>query len=427
MESKETIAPEPTAEELGRRERSAIAAEVAGLLEEREQAWQERQVLELQELRKPDRSKVPDLYETPKPHSEVVKLRSPNEYLYARMPEEVRAIRNPDSDHWMAEEFRGFGQRNQARIFQAQCELATMFGRASTLEGAAGASGALSAGTGGPLISRPIEQLVLIARDKVAKMLRFAAGFTMTKQTHTVPTANAMTTYQVAEGGTTTQGEPTYAGVQLSAVKTAARGVVSLEMLADADINIVGGMTTLAGRALGAAQEAQFWRTGDGTAPNISAFAAGTAFAEATSAELKFTDVVNMYYTCPQVYRDMAAWYAEASVLQAMVGVRDGNGRAFYQGLTERPGPLSDDPTAVGTILGKPVYEVDATAGTIHFGDMNACYLVGQRQGIMARTSEHAQFAAGLVEFIWEQRYDGNNVDTSAVQSCTGITSANSL
>jgi HK97 family phage major capsid protein len=269
---------------------------------------------------------------------------------------------------------------------------------------------------------------VLIARDKVAKMLRFAAGFTMTKQTHTVPTATTMTTYQVAEGGTTTQGEPTYAGVQLSAVKTAARGVVSLEMLADADINIVGGMTTLAGRALGAAQEAQFWRTGDGTAPNISAFAAGTTYTPAaTATTLDFTSVVDMYYTCPQVYRDMAAWYSEASVLQAMVGVRDGNGRAFYQGLTERPGPLSDDPTAVGTIMGKPVYEVDATAGTIHFGDMGACYMVGQRQGILARTSEHAQFAAGLVEFIWEQRYDGNNVDTSACQTATGITAANSL
>jgi HK97 family phage major capsid protein len=216
--------------------------------------------------------------------------------------------------------------------------------------------------------------------------------------------------------------------VQLTARKAAARGILTLEMLEDADANVVSFMTTRAGMSLGALQEAQYWRTGTGTAPNISAFAAGTTYTPATTATaLDFTSVIDAYYTCPQVYRANAAWYSEASVLQLLMLVRDGNGRAFYQGLTERPAPITDDPNAVGTILGKPVYEVDATAGTIHFGDMNALYLIGTRQGIMARMSEHVGFATGTVQFIWEQRYDGINVDTSACQTITGITSANSL
>jgi HK97 family phage major capsid protein len=299
--------------------------------------------------------------------------------------------------------------------------------RADTEEGTAGASGAYSTGTGGTLISRPMEALVLIARDAVSKMPRFASSFTMTKQTHTIPTAAAMTSYQTLEGGTTTQGEPTYSAVQLTAVKGAARGIVTLEMLDDADVNLVGTMTTRAGMSLGALQEAQFWRTGDGTAPNISAFAAGTAYTETTSAALDYTSVLGMYYTLSEPYLDGAAWYVEKSVLQAMSLVRDGNGRAFYQGLTERPAALDDNPGAVGSILGHPAYRVDATAGTIHFGDMNALYVIGQRQGITARMSEHVGFATGTVQFIWEQRYDAQNVDAVAVQTTTGITSANSL
>lgn len=425
--SKETIAAEPTADERGKRDRSALAAVVAGLVEDAREEWQEETRQELEALRKPDRSSLPKLYEEPAPHRGVLQLKSPTSVIYSRMSPQVREIRNEDSDHWMAEEMRGIAYGDRNRVFKAKMELDTLFGRATTEEGIAAASGAYSTGTGGTLISRPVEALVLIARERVSKMPRFAGGFTMTKQTHTIPTAAAMTAYQTLEGGTTTQGEPTYDAVQITAVKGAARGIVTLEMLDDADVNLVGIMTTRAGMALGANQEAQFWRTGDGTAPNISAFAAGTAYAETTSAALDFTSVIGAYYTCPQVYRDNAAWFSEASVLQALTGVRDGNGRAFYQGLTERPAVLSDDPTAVGALMGKPVYEVDATAGTIHFGDMEALYIIGQRAGISARMSEHVGFATGTVQFIWEQRYDANNVDTSAVQTVTGITSANSL
>lgn len=426
MSNELNLVPEPTPEELKNRGDSGIKSAVAAIIESERQQMLEEIHKELAGLKAPDRSNVPNVYKNVE-HKGTIRMASPIEYVYKRMPEEVRAIRTPDTDHWMAEELRGIAYNDRARTFRAQMELSHLYSRADTTEGVPGDSGAYSTGTGGTLISRPVEQLVLIARDKVSKMPRFASSFTMTKQTHSIPTANAMTVYQVAEGGTHTQGEPTYAAVQLSAVKGAARGIVTTEMLDDADVNLVSIMTTRAGMALGANQEAQFWRTGDGTAPNISAFAAGTAYAETTSGTLDFASVIGMYYTLPQVYRDGAAWFAEASVLQAMAGVRDGNGRAFYQGLTERPGALSDDSTAVGTLFGKPVYEVDATAGTIHFGDMSALYMIGQRAGITTRMSDHIGFATGTVQFIWEQRYDGNNVDTSACQTCTGITAANSL
>jgi HK97 family phage major capsid protein len=418
--------PEVTDEEKEKRRKAGIKALFAEVLESREEQWTAKLAEQIAELKKPDRSSLPEHYEKPKEHRGTITLSNPWDSVYRHMDEKVRAIRNPDTDHWMAEEFRGIAYNDRARVFQAQAELFGLF-RANTVEGVAGDSGAYSTGTGGTLVSRPVEELVLIARDKVSKMPRFASAMTMTKQTHSVPTGNAMTTYQTSEAGTTTQGEPTYAAVQLTAVKTGARGVLSLEMLEDADANVVSFMTTRAGMAIGAAQEAQFWRTGNGTAPNISAFAAGTAFAETTSGTLDMSSVIVCYHTCPQVYRQNGAWYAASNVLQEMSKVKDGNGRPMYQGMVDAPRTLGDDSGAMGTLMGKPVYEVDATAGTIHFGDMRALYLVGTRKGITARMSEHAQFAAGLVEFIWEQRYDGINVDTAAVQTITGITAANSL
>jgi HK97 family phage major capsid protein len=418
--------PEATPEGGKLKDRSAIQTIVNEIVAQEKQEWMEGMTSDLGALLKPDRGKVPEIQN--RNGEPVIRLVSPTEHLYDRMTPEERKWRDPESDHHMAEELRALATGDRARLFAAHSALAAKFGRTNTLEGTPGASGALATGTGGSLISRPLEAVVLIARDKVSKMPRFASSFTMTKQTHTVPTAGSMTTYQTSEGGTTTQGEPEYSAVQLSAVKTGARGVVSLEQLEDSDVNVVTVMTTRAGMAIGAAQEAQYWRTGDGTAPNISAFAAGTTYTpSATATALDFTSVSDAYYTLPQVYRENSAWYAASNVLGLMNIVRDGNGRAFYQGLGDGPRPLTDDSTAVGTLMGRPVYEVDATAGTIHFGDLSQLYIIGSRAGITARMSEHAQFAAGLVEFIWEQRYDGNNVDTSACQTITGITSANSL
>jgi HK97 family phage major capsid protein len=421
------IVPEITDEERKKREQSTVMALVTNIVRSERESWTAEMASALNEWKAPDRSKVPEQYKNPAEHRGTLTLSSPMQAIYRRMPEEVRAIRNEDSDHWMAEEFRAIAYNDRGRLFNAHAKLAGLFERATTTEGISAASGAYSTGTGGTLISRPVEQLVLIAKERVSKMPIFASSLTMTKQTHTIPTGAAMTAYQTLEGGTTTQGEPTYAAVQLTAVKGAARGIVTLEMLEDADANVVSFMTTRAGTALGGLQEAQFWRTGDGTDPNISAFAAGTAYTETTSAALDYTSVIGMYYTLAQVYRTNAAWYSNATVLQLMAKVRDGQGRAFYQGITERPLAITDDPNACGAILGKPVYEVDATAGTIHFGDMSALYMVGTRAGITARMSEHVGFATGTVQFIWEQRYDGNNIDTSACLSCTGITSANSL
>lgn len=355
----------------------------------------------------------------------LISRNQPTDPLYRRMPEEVREYRNADTDYWMAQWIRGDSAKDPAVKALAAAKLDDVFGRADTLEGAAGADGAISDGTGGALLPRPLEAVVLIARDRVSKMRRFAMPVQMTRQTHTVPTIGAFTAYATAEAATATQGEGTIAEVQLTANKWQVKAIASREILEDTPYNLVSIYSQKAGSALGAFEEAQFWRTGNGTAPNASAFAAGTAYAETTSGALGFVDVSTMYYNVGQQYRGAGAWFADSDVLGMLHRVVDAvNGRPFYQGLMDGPRALTDDPDAVGTLLGKPVYEVDTTAGTIHFGDVSALYAVGSRAGIRSRTSEHALFTSDKVVWLWDERADGINVDTVAVQTATGITSA---
>ena len=347
--------------------------------------------------------------------------------LYRRFSADEQQWRSPEVDEVYAEWIRGVSANNRAQMFQAAVKLDEIFGRATTTEGIAGASGAFSSGTGGALIPRPLEQVILIARDRVAKMRRWATSYTMTAQQHTIPTAAAMTAYMTTEASAGTQGEPTLSSVSLIARKATVKAIATEEVLADAAINLVNTYAQRAGGALGVLEDNQFFKDGNGTAPNVSAFLAGTAFTETTSAALSYTDVLNMYFALGQAYRDNARWLAPDSILVLLSALKDGQGRPFYQNMVEGRTPMVDDSSAVGMLLGKPVHSVPFTAGTLWFGDVGAAYAVGTRQGITAGMSTELGFADGTVYWRFVERFDGNNIDAAAAQVCTGITSCNTL
>jgi HK97 family phage major capsid protein len=291
-----------------------------------------------------------------------------------------------------------------------------MFGRTALAEGeGAEGTGAFAAGSG-EFLPRPLEQVVLIARDKVAKMRRWATQINMTNQVHTIPTAHAMTAYMTAEGATSTDGNPTIASVGINAQKAQVTALASNEMLADSAVNLINMWATRGGAALGVLEDEQFFKEAEGTRPNCTAFLSGTAYT-ITSNDLNFLDVNAMYYTLPQVYRANAIWLAESSVLQAISQLwNETAGHQFYIGMTEKPGPITDDPTAEGTIMRRPVYEVPFTAGTIWFGDPSAAYVVGTRAGLQSQVSDQVNFASDQVMWKLTSRFDGNNLDTSAGQ-----------
>lgn len=414
-------------EEAKLREDSAIATEISNLIARKKDQWDIALIEELQGLEKVDRSLVPEHYSDPAPHRGTIPQSNPTEPIYRHMSEELREWRNPDSDHYMAEWLKGVYHKDHGRRLEAEAKLDGMFGRADLHEGTVGASGALATGTGGSLAPRPLESVVLISRDRVAKMRRFSSLMTMTAQTHTIPTAAAMTAGMVAEGSTQGEGNPTVASVQISAMKGQVKAIVSEELLADAAANLVSALATRAGGALGVLEDNQTFRLGSGTAPNTVKID-GNAFTETTSGILPYSDVLSMYYSVPQEYRDQAIWMVAANVLQLMSNVRDGQGRPFYQGLTDVPGALTDDSGQVGAILRRPVFEVPFSDGDIWFGDPKAAYVLGTRQGITVKASEHVNFTSDEIMWKWTQRFGGINVDhTAAAEYAKGITSATSL
>ena len=434
-QSEVTPAGEVSQHEKDQRIEAAIRASAARVLEAERLRNAEDVIEILNELEAPNRSKAPKFendehYAEPKRHRGVISTNSPSDRIYARMSPEEREWRSPDSDFWMAEWIRGNFAKDKVQMLQASAKLDEMFGRAqgdTISEGAAGASGAIGAGTGASLIPRPLEQVVLIARDRVAKMRRFARIMNMTRQTHTIPTANAMIAYMTSEGFTADSGEPVISNVQIEARKGQALGVASKEMLADSATNLVSMLATRAGGALGELEDNQAFRLGNGSAPNIQRMT-GTAFVSASTNVLAYSDVLSMYFTIPQIYRDAGIWLIASDVLQMLSNVRDGQGRPFYQGLTDVPGAIVDDSGQIGSILRRPVYESPWSDGQVWFGDPQAQYTFGSRQGIEMDASEHVNFTSDQIMWKWTQRFGGQNVDTIASQYNVGpITSATSL
>lgn len=414
---------EITDEERKAVERSVYTAKIDNIVAAERAKWQAEAAAELDEYTAPGTPpKAVQILD--RTGHEVHRLVSPTLPLYARMSVAEREWRKPDADHWSAEWVRGHYKNDEARMMRAIAGMESVFGRAIMTEGAAGAAGAVAAGSAGELMPRPLEQVVLIARDKVAKMRRFASNIVMTSQTHTVPTADAMTAYMTAEQVTATDGSPAIAQVQLSANKGQVTALFTVELLADSAINIVNMLATRGGGALGALEDAQFFKAGNGTPPNITAFLAGTNHA-ITTGDLRFTDVVEMYFGVAQEYRADAVWFAAPNVLQILTALKGAGGQQFYLGLQDvSPGAIADDPMAEGTLMRKPIYEVQLTAGTLWFGNPAAAYVIGTRAGLSSSMSEHVKFNLDQVMWKMTQRFDGTNLYAAAGQQSVAIDSA---
>lgn len=402
----------------------------------------------IETLRTPDRSTVEELGIGNTPHQigesgdtrtsaeitrgesvSIISRHQPIDDYYRGLSPAMQEWRTPDTDHWGAEWIRGQHHKDHGRMAEAVDKseewVGRAFGRAVTLEGAGSLVGAVGGGVGGEFIPRPVEQAILIARNMVSKMRGFASSFVMTRQVHQIPTAAAMTGAMVAEGSTGSNDEPDIAQVALIAQKGQVVATASLEMLDDSAVNLVGLYTQLAGEGLGTLEDDQFWSTGNGTPPNITSKVDGTAYLETTTLALGFVDVATMYFNVGQPYRDNAAWYGAANVLQMLSTVVDSAaGRQLYAGFGDGPGAIVDDSGAVATLMRRPVFEVPLLDGTLIFGDMRAGYIVGTRAGITARSSTDVLFASDKIMWSWTSRFDGNDRDVAALQRVAGITSA---
>jgi HK97 family phage major capsid protein len=372
----------------------------------------------LKVLTENDRTDVPDF-------QRVETRTTPTDPLYRHLSEEEREWRNPDSDHWMGEWLQGNLYKDHSRMLEANAKLEQMFSRAVMTEGTGTTTGAVASGTGAELVPRPLAALVMISRDKVAKMRRFATIYQMNSQTANIPTADSMTAVMVKEGVEATQSEPGIAQVPLIAYVAGVQARATKELVEDSAYNMVGILTQRGGSALGVLEDQEFLKAGTGTNPHVTKLV-GTGYALTAATTLSYTDMLGIYHTLEQQYRTNASWFIASNVLQLLGNVRDGMGRPLYQGMTESPAALTDDMGAAGTIFRKPVYEMELTAGDIYFGDMSQ-YAIGDRRGITIEVSDQVRFLTREVVWMITERIAGNNTDTSAMQYTTAIAAATSL
>lgn len=414
--------------ELEREKSSSLAVLVEELRQSERKKYEAEMASQLAKLLQPNEDERPNIdLRAPHAYGTALRTYSPTASRYRHMSEEEREWRNPDSDHYMAEWIRGLAYRDQTRMIVAAAKLDEMFpnARADLTEGTQAASGAFSTGTGGTLLPRPLEAVVEIARDRVSKARRLVNILEMTSYTHNIPTAAAMTAAMVGESTTVAQGEPTISQVQLTAYKCQAKAIANRELLADAPINLVSLIARRAGGAIGVIEDNEVFKDGTGTKPHITKIT-GTSYS-ITTGIFRYTDAVAVFFGVPQEYLDNSVWLVASNVLQLLSNVRDGQGRPLYHGLLDAPAVTDDSPGQVGVIFNRPVYRVALTAGDLWFGDPRAQYTLGSRQGIEMRMSEHVNFHLDQVMWLVDERIAGNNVDSSASQMVTGITSCTSV
>lgn len=282
-------------------------------------------------------------------------------------------------------------------------------GRAALLEGDPDASSGFADGSGGELLPLPLQNQMILARNKASKLRSLVMRQNMTSQTSRTVVGPTVTATQVAEGATAADGTPNPTSVLLSAKKTQVRFSASRELLEDSAFNVVNFFAERAGAAIGEQEDVQMC-TSQGTAPDYTESlqsASITDIAETTASTIGLEDIYALYYGVPEQYRRGASFLAASTTLQDIVNIMDSNGRPVLLDGLSAPVALGDlDPAAEGTILRKPVYDVPLADDIVFFGNLDF-YTFGDRAGIRVRASEHVRWAEDVIDWIIDERADG--------------------
>ncbi len=363
----------------------------------------------------------------------------PTDPLYARyirQHPEMALWRSHDQDALTVEWIRGVWKDNAVQFGAAFDKLRVLndkitgFQRADILEGVLDVSDetAILSGTGASLLPQNFEQVVQINRDAVAVLEPLVMQLTMTSATVRVPTSGQAAAAMIAEGTPNTNAdEPPFTSEMLIAHKAESQMVASEEEIADAAFNLISILGLRAGSALGALVDVQI-ATSNGTSPNLTEALSGGDVAEATTTVLIYEDLVTLFFALAQVYRTGAVWLAGTVVLKLLSQMLDSSGfpiltfPGFGMASPVGSGPAGVEETGqVGTIFGKRVYEAPFADGTLIFGNIAQGYGFARRSGIVAKSSTHSKFNAGLVEFLFNERYDGRLLDAVAIKQMTAL------
>lgn len=404
-----------------------IAALFNAVLEKREAMALEgiaQQIAQLAET--PNRNVVEEINRGKPEERPIVSRWQPTDPLYrslhTRQPY-LKEVRTPDLDHWNATWLRAWLHHDQVGMKMAEAKSNEILGiRATTLGGALDASDptAIASGTGGHLLPQSFSNVVQIAREASAVIAPLCQNFTTEGLTLRVPTCGAVTAATIAEGASGAQGEPTFVSEMLILHKIGVRMIASEEMLQDSAFNLMGIYGERAGAAIGLQEDTQIC-TSDGVSPNLTEKIAGGNVDEATTTVLIFEDLNTLFFALGKAYQPRATWLAGTVVCTLLSNMLDTNGAPILRIPAQAPTPVTDAmPQAIGTVLGRPLYHVPLTAGTLLFGDLKGYGFV-RKGGIFASMSTEVGFATDTIQFKFYERCDGRIIDDVAMKQMADL------
>jgi HK97 family phage major capsid protein len=348
--------------------------------------------------------------------------------LYERLPEAEQRYRNPRTDELCRTYIQALSSRNTELAIRACREADDYYmghTRAALLEGAPNADSGLGDGSGAGLIPLPLAGVIVLARNKAAKMRGIMANYQMNAQTLRIPAGGVVTSAMTAENAIATDNTPVVSDVVLSAKKAQSHFSASMEQLDDSAFNIVSFFSERGGASLGALEDVQVC-TSNGTAPNITGSLDGTTItsvAEATSTVLIYEDLVDLKFAVPEQYRVGSVWFGNSVMMGFLSKILDGNGRPIFTPSGAAPATVGDvGPASEGVLLGHRVYDVPVADGGIYFGNP-AFYAFGSRAGVRVEASADAGWDNDVTKFKITERFDGMFVLTDPWRSIDGILS----
>lgn len=220
----------------------------------------------------------------------------------------------------------------------------------------------------------------------------------------------------IDEGGQFPESDDSFGQTSIGAHKLATMIKVSDELLNDAVFNIEQYISKEFGRRIGTKEEEAFF-IGDGTGKPIGIFNK-TGGAEtgvtASSTNITFDDVMDLYYSLRAPYRNKATWILNDSTVKAIRKLKDGNGNYIWQ-----PSVREGEPDK---ILNRPyrtsIYVPELAAGNrvMAFGDYSY-YWIADRQGRSFKRLNELFATTGQVGFLASERVDGKLILSEAVKT----------
>lgn len=278
--------------------------------------------------------------------------------------------------------------------------------------------------TGGYLVPTEFNQAIIDLREEYGTFRKSCRLIPMGSDSMSIPRrAGGLTAYFPGENGEIIASDKSWEQVNLSAKKLAALSRLSTELAEDAIISIADDLASEMAYAFAKKEDECGWN-GDGSSTyggivgvrtkiingSYTASVVDGATGHDTFAEIDATDLANVMAKLPKYAEPNAKWYcsqvAWALVFQRLIAAAGGNSIADLTGGKPTRSYLGY-PVVIDQTLPTATTDISDTA-MLFFGDLALAATMGERRGIMVKTSEERYFEYDQIGVQATERVDIN-------------------